>query len=237
MLLPHIQRALELRARLARDRESASLTRAALSVSPVGVVLVDSQLRVAFANDLAGKLLSTPGAGLSLRSAEPKAIAALRLVAPSRPAADALSRFVASVVSGGPGGALRVAGASSVAIAVLISPTPPGLMAEIAFETSGQRTAMITLRPLRESASPPPELLYDLFGLTRAEAEAEVAVALAGGGTAEEVARGRGVSLVTVRTQIRSILSKSESENLRDFEREMASLGALAGSGATNTHR
>ncbi|MET3356238.1 UNVERIFIED_ORG: hypothetical protein ABID33_004165 [Xanthobacter viscosus] len=32
---------------------------------------------------------------------------------------------------------------------------------------------------------------------------------------------------MTVRSQIRSILGKSEAENLRDFERTMATLGAL----------
>lgn len=32
---------------------------------------------------------------------------------------------------------------------------------------------------------------------------------------------------MTVRSKIRSILGKSEAENLRDFERTMATLGAL----------
>lgn len=67
-------------------------------------------------------------------------------------------------------------------------------------------------------------MLCEMFGLSRAEAE--VAVALTGGASAEDVARGRGVPLMTVRSQIRSILGKSEAENLRDFERAMASLGA-----------
>ena len=42
-------------------------------------------------------------------------------------------------------------------------------------------------------------MLCELFGLTRAEAA--VAVALVGGATAEQVARQRGVSLMTVRVQ------------------------------------
>ena len=67
-------------------------------------------------------------------------------------------------------------------------------------------------------------MLCEMFGLSLAEAE--VAVALTGGASAEDVARGRGVPLMTVRSQIRSILGKSEAENLRDFERAMASLGA-----------
>ena len=53
-------------------------------------------------------------------------------------------------------------------------------------------------------------------------------MALAGGATAQEVADQRGVSLVTIRSQVRTILEKSDSENLRDLERSMATLGALA---------
>ena len=45
------------------------------------------------------------------------------------------------------------------------------------------------------------------------------------------MARRRNVSLPTVRSQIRAILGKSESENLRDFERSMAMLAALVPSG------
>jgi hypothetical protein len=38
--------------------------------------------------------------------------------------------------------------------------------------------------------------------------------------------------LETVRTQIRAILGKSESDNLRDFARSMGSLAALSPGGA-----
>ncbi len=65
-----------------------------------------------------------------------------------------------------------------------------------------------------------------MFDFSRAEAE--VAIALTGGASAEDVARRRGVSLMTVRSQIRAILGKAEAENLRDFERTMATVAALA---------
>ncbi len=63
-------------------------------------------------------------------------------------------------------------------------------------------------------------MLSDLYGLTRAEAE--VAGALAGGVTAEQVARARHVSLDTIRTQVRTVLRKTNAANLRDFERIVA---------------
>jgi DNA-binding NarL/FixJ family response regulator len=81
---------------------------------------------------------------------------------------------------------------------------------------------MIVVRHLGHAASPPAEMLCDVFGFS--SAEADVAAALSGGASAEDVARQRNVSLTTIRSQIRSILGKSGTENLRDFERTMASL-------------
>jgi DNA-binding NarL/FixJ family response regulator len=227
-LVPHVQRALELRARLSRDRQAASLTRAAADASPVGLVIVDAQLQIKLANGRAAKIFAAHG-GLSCVRSGPQSGAALRLVAQSRADAISLSRLVLSAVSGGTGGSLRIVGVESAPLAVLVSPTPPGLAGEMAGDDPPERTAMIAMRPLRGHPSPSPGLLCDLFGLTKAEAE--VAVALSGGGTAEDVARRRGVSLETVRTQIRSILGKSESGNLRDFARSMGSLAALGPGG------
>ena len=64
-LLPHVQRALELRARLSREDETVSLTRAALDALPVSVVIVDDGLKIRFANGLAQRLPGAPGAALS----------------------------------------------------------------------------------------------------------------------------------------------------------------------------
>jgi PAS domain-containing protein len=214
MLLPHIQRALELAARLSQNRSAASLTRAALDASSSGVVLVDAQLNVRFANDPAARMLAAPGVSLVIGRGGPQVGAPLRLVVHSRAQTDKLDGLVSSVLSGSAGGGLRISGREGADLAVLVSPTPRGLAADMAAAGALERTAMVVIRPLRPKASPPPGLLCDLFGLTRSEAE--VAIALAGGGTAEDVARSRGVSLVTVRTQIRSILAKSESENLRE---------------------
>jgi DNA-binding NarL/FixJ family response regulator len=227
-LTPHVQRALELRARLSRDRQAASLTRAAADASPVGLAIVDAHLQIKLANDRAARIFAAHG-GLSCVRSGPQQGAALCLVAQSHADAVSLSRLVLSAVSGGTGGSLRIAGLESAALAVLVSPTPPGLAREMAGDDPPERTAIIVMRPLRDHPSPSPSLLCDLFGLTKAEAE--VAVALSDGGTAEDVARRRGVSLETVRSQIRSILGKSESDNLRDFARSMGSLGAITPAG------
>lgn len=226
-LLPHVQSALELRARLGRDRQSIGLTRVALDALPFGVGIVDAGLKIHFANDIACKYLAAPDAGLfSIRSG-PHVLSGVYLGAMAREEASTLRRLVASAASGGAGGFMRVSSRAGAMMAMQVSPVPAALAEELAgaaFEPS-PRLAMLTLRPLEQKTPPPADMLCELFGFSRAEAE--VATALSGGATAAEVARRRGVSLMTVRSQVRSILSKSASENLRDLERSMAALEAL----------
>jgi DNA-binding NarL/FixJ family response regulator len=228
-LLPHVQRALELRARLSRDDETVSLTRAALDALPVSVVIVDDGLKIRFANGLAQRTLGAPTAALYCIRPGPHAGAGAYLAARARDEAAALRRLVVSAISGGTGGALRIGAGAGSPVAVLVSPTPPSLANDTAGSPTSNSTAMIAIRPLQQRASPSTDMLCDLFGLSRAEAE--VALALGGGASADDVARRRNVSLLTVRSQIRAILGKSESENLRDFERSMATLAALVPSG------
>ena len=61
---------------------------------------------------------------------------------------------------------------------------------------------------------PSPELLRLLFGLT--PAEARVAVGLKCGKTTREIAADRGLSIVTVRTQLKHILSKMHMNRQAD---------------------
>lgn len=227
-LLPHLQNALELRTRLARDEQSAWLTRAALDALPFGVALVDAGLQLRFVNEVAGAYLAGNDAGLfSIRSG-PHVGSGLYLGALSRNEATALRRLVASATSGGPGGSMQVRSRDGSTVAVLVNAVPRGLMqdlvAAIPAAPVAEALAMVILRPVHRRAAPPPDMLCDLFGLT--PAEAAVAVALVGGATAEQVARQRGVSLMTVRVQIRSILGKSACENLRELEHQMATLAA-----------
>jgi DNA-binding CsgD family transcriptional regulator len=227
--MPHVQRAIELRLRLARDDESVSLTRAALDGLPVGVAVVDSGLTIRFINDIAREYLAGAGSGFVTTRSSRHAGGGVSLAAMSREEAAGLRRLVASATSGGAGGAMRVASRDGAVVAVMVAPAPPGLAADVSgVDGCGAREglALVILRPLDRKISPQTDMLCDIFGLSRAEAE--VAVALTGGASAEDVARRRGVSLMTVRSQIRSILGKSEAENLRHFERTVATLAALA---------
>jgi DNA-binding CsgD family transcriptional regulator len=75
------------------------------------------------------------------------------------------------------------------------------------------------------------QALQQLFALTAAEAG--VALALAAGRSAEDIAAERGVSLPTMRTQIRQILEKTGALHLRDLVRLLAGLPAGRPPGTT----
>lgn len=231
-LMPHVQRAIELRVRLGRDDESVALTRAALDALPVGVGVVDAGLKIRFINDLARRYLAGPDSGLFPLRSGPYAGSGVYLAAMSREEAGVLRRLVASATSGGTGGAMRVTSRNGAVVALMVAPAPHGLADDVsgidgggAREAYREALALLILRPLNRKVAPQADMLCEMFGFSRAEAE--VAVALTGGASAEDVAHRRGVSLMTVRSQIRSILGKSEAENLRDFERTMATLTAL----------
>jgi PAS domain-containing protein len=184
-VLPHFQRALELRARLSRSSEAEALTSAVLDSLPSAVAIVDADLKVRFANRSARQRLAAPGFGLACQRSGARAGAGVHLSARSRNDGSVLRRLVASAVSGGPGGLMRVADSDGSPVAVLVSRTPPGLAGETG-DSRFEPTALVSIRPLERKSSPSIDMLCDFFGLSRAESE--VAPALAGGATAKDMA-------------------------------------------------
>jgi hypothetical protein len=228
-LLPHLQRAMELRARLGQESQTNWATRAALDALPVGVAIVDAGLRIHFMNGASQRDLAHPDAGLRALRSGPYAGSGVYLAAHAKDEAAALRRLVVSATSGDAGGSMRIVNRDMSSRAVLVSPAPQGLSADqtqVKESEPTEKLAIVVIRDLGRVAPPPIETLCEVFGLS--PAEADVAAALAGGASAEDVAQQRNVSLTTVRSQIRSILGKSGTENLRDFERSMASLTAIA---------
>lgn len=219
ILLPHFQRALEMRARLGGERRLAQASEAALETLEAGIAIIDSEMRVHFLNGAARQFLNAADAPLATICSGPQGRGTY-LTALSRREMEQLRRLVNIAAHGGPGGGMRASGDGADACALMVSPLPQSLAPAPGNSAVAEGMALIFLQPLRAAAAPPAEFLRDIFELSMAEAE--VAAALSGGTNAEEVALQRGVSLATVRSQVRSILAKSESGNLRDFERIMA---------------
>lgn len=228
-LLPHIQRAIQLSQRLRRAEQQARVGYAAFEALHGSAIVVDADLNVLYANSTASRTLSRRGQPIAIKSGS-HATSASRLIVGNREKADQLRALVENASHGGPGGAIRLELDSDNEdridqLGIFVSPQPPQFSAhEIAF--GEQAPVLILITELSRPSAPKPSLLSDLFGLSIAEGA--VALALMGGQTAEVVARERDVSLETVRSQIRTVLRKTDATNLRDLERIGALLTTLS---------
>jgi len=228
-LLPHLQRAIQFSQRLRKAEMDARVGYAAFESLPGAALVVDAELNVLFANSTAECTLSRRGLPIGIKAAS-HADNSPRLSINAREKSAQLRAMVENAAHGGSGGALRLELDSGEEdridqLAVFVSPQPPQFLTrEIEFGETAPVLILIT--ELSRHSAPKPSLLSDLFGLSIAEGA--VALALLGGQTAEAVARERDVSLETVRSQIRTVLRKTDATNLRDFERIGALLTTLS---------
>jgi DNA-binding CsgD family transcriptional regulator/PAS domain-containing protein len=226
-LLPHFRRALRLRHRL-QQAAFRPATGDALDILPMPALVVSADLRVTYANS-AAEALAAASKGLQLIRTGPPPSSVL-LAAMHNAEAAVLARLVREVALRiSPGGGLRLTAPGKSGkpgrggIALLAMPLPARLATpaqDAPVPLTGQ--VLLMARDLSQLSRPRPDLLADLFGLTKAEAE--VAAALAGGVTAEAVAALRGVELPTIRSQVRMVLEKTGATSLRDLERILAAL-------------
>ncbi|MFM0337415.1 hypothetical protein [Paraburkholderia fungorum] len=228
-LMPHLQRALQLRNRFEPD--TSRLGAGALDALSIAVIVVDGNMRVKHAN-AAAVALTNEGCGITVSRTGPDPGLGNTVLAARHPEDHArLSQLVAAVANGSSGCALRMRNrrdepASQASLAVLVSPamthflSGPGTGCRIQ-----PGTAMIVARHLSHTSLPDPGLMCDLYGLTKAEAA--VALSFGGGATAEDVARIRRVSPETIRSQVKAILRKTNTSNLRDLERILAISSAM----------
>ena len=227
-VVPHLRRGLQLRERL---RGIEALPALMLDAMPEAALVVDADLRLRHAN-LAAVRLCAPGSAIRLAQESRLSGAPLRLRLPEAGAAARLAALVQGAIGGGTGGAMRLraeAEEERASLALLVSPLPARLRPAGGAELSpgaAPGLALILLRPLDHLPPPPPALLQAVFGLSLAEAE--VAAGLAGGNGADWLAERRGVSPATIRAQVRALLEKTGTHNLRELEAVLASLARPA---------
>lgn len=220
-LFPHLRRAMQLRHRLRTECHAESPGRAVLDALTEGVLVVDAELRVLVAN-AAAEAMAAGGRVIHLGRSGEGGTTLLRIH--DHRAREPLTTCVRATARGGPGGAVALHDEEGVAVAAALVYPLPRRFAESADGLAGRvpGRALVLLRDLRRLGAIDPEYLRSLFGLTRAEAE--VALGLAGGSTKSTVARLRGSQVSTVNTQVRSILAKTGTANLRDLERLLGGL-------------
>jgi len=216
-LIPHIQRAVQLQHRLAALNMQRTGTAAAFDRLRDGVVIVDRQLRIVFANRTAEELLAEGDAlrrdDAGLAAATPEDTAALRRLIVGGHNGNPLPG------AGGRRGLSR--GDGRMPLEVLVVP----LRGDIAWASHDPwATALFVSDPDRDCRSRA-ATLRRRFGLTRAETA--LLVEIVKGDGLRAAAERLGVSLATARTHLRHVFDKTgtrrqaELVNLAAAERPM----------------
>jgi DNA-binding CsgD family transcriptional regulator len=214
-IFPHLARALRLRRTLHRASEHAERRQAMLDRFHTAAFLVDASGRV-LEHNLAAERLAGAGDGLLLRRG--------RLEAHRHDEAARLGHLIKDAAAGASrcgagGGACRLSRRDGSSYAVMVTPLQP--------ETQGGPsvpTALVLVSdPDRKPARPPEGSLRALYGLTAAEEV--LALALLDGRRLREIAEARGVSLETVRVQLKALFAKTGCDRQADLARRLTLLG------------
>jgi len=209
-LLPHIRRATTIYLRLQAARAETALGQDLLDTLPQMLFATDASARIRRSNR-AGEALLGVAKILSqqrgrLLAATPAETAMLH--AAIRRAVEALPE-----VEPGPATSVVLHGLDGARLGVTVSPLPrhsglPGL--------PDQRLALVTAVPM-EARRPDSAPLRAAFGFTLAEGE--LAAALAGGQRLDSFAAARGVGMPTVRTQLRAVFEKTQTNRQAELVR------------------
>ncbi len=215
-LRPHMCRAAQIYLRLGKLAADVGLLQSLLSHKGRGLIIVDKFDKVTFMNDTA-ETICRRGDGFGRNRRE--------FSVRHKEAQKALSQAIDSIRKTGstkPAQARRFTvprGEGSLPYIATISSIPPN--SEMQFDMSGG-AVIVTIDDPTLSHQPSHEILMSLFGLS--QAESEVACAVAGGLTVRRIAENRGVTIATVRSQIQSILQKTQLRRQSDLVRLLAGL-------------
>jgi len=200
-LSPHLIRARNLSAQLAVARSQRQIVSGVLDRLPVGIFFVDAASQVVRANEPAERLLRAKD-GLEIRRK--------RLVGSRMQETRALHAVVATACD--PEASLRSAATLSTRLGRPSGRRDLGIMAYgISPESrmwGGERAAaFVVVTDGEAEMHGAARRLRELYGLSITEAD--LAVSLAGGLTLKEIAAARGVSVETVRWQLKQAFAKT----------------------------
>jgi DNA-binding CsgD family transcriptional regulator/PAS domain-containing protein len=205
-LLPHLRRSLHFQMRLAPARKSpAELALDRLAI-PVMVLAADG--RVLFANAAAERLAASH-ASLRLRDGRlrmAEGAAQRRLEDLLRHAADGFVRL--------PPGSAALAVGNPAGDGLVFSFSPAVLSNGLGLS---EAAAIAFIRQAKAPLSLHPNELQAIYGLTAAESA--LALALVRGATLDEHAASRGVSINTVRVQLKQVMAKTGAARQADLVR------------------
>jgi DNA-binding CsgD family transcriptional regulator/PAS domain-containing protein len=198
-LVPHLERSLEIFAKIRRMEARRALYEGVMDQIATGMMLLDEGGNVLQMNRAAQKIIDDGGLSIidgKLHIEDEDAAVELRRLIHEAGASE--ERRKPSVMA-----ALRVQnGAGAPSLSLLVRPLPAGAGGD-----AGSPIATVFLSRPEERHSIPPEIIQQLFGLTKTESS--VTSLLAQGIGVEEIASRLGVSVYTVRTHIRSVFKKT----------------------------
>jgi len=211
--LEHFGRAVDLQNRLGQVELRLSAAHDALERLDVGVFVVNTWGRVVYAS---------PSAETHLRQRTEIVLQhqVLTLTDPTRDAE--LKRLIHGASLGAVGKSLSSGGLMSVPrreatpLTLLISPLSPGFLGS----GSAEPVAMIFIGDAQTRRRPPQAVLAKLYGFSAAEGQ--LACALLAGDCIQDYARHMGVSINTVRSQLKSIFAKTGHARQAALIRDLA---------------
>lgn len=225
LLLPHLRRVMQIQRRLASLALQRDTALEALDHLNHGVLIVDAQARVTYANGAAEVVLRqadgirVEATGRGLRAAIPGQTSALR-----RLVAQAAGRD--GTLSGGGSGALRIDRATGVPLLLCVVP----VRAEAAWNVSPQPAALVLIGvPEHEETLTSPAHLRALYDLT--PAEAAVAGRIAEGQGAKTAAEALSIAPSTLRWHLQRVFEKTGTTRQAELARLVGRLGAVTRNG------
>jgi DNA-binding CsgD family transcriptional regulator len=213
-LIPHIQQSLRIGQRMAEQSNGRRMMQAAFDALSFGLIVVDAACRPLLMNCMAEACL---GLGRGLLGGK----SYLPLRAENLTETQTLHRLTYEATARGfpSSGAMQLTrSASDVPLMLLVSPLVGRQAALLGID---KPAGLILIQGL-DQVVPSERILRDLFGLTIAEAK--LAGELAGGARLEDVALERSAKISTLRTQLRSILQKTDTDRQASLVRLLTQL-------------
>lgn len=219
-LMPHLRNAVRLHQALHRAKMLSRSSMAALEVVPVGIILLTSAGLLLHANGRAYELMARTEA---LRFGPSGA-----LVATGAAATASLQRLVRECVQTtagrgfSHGGALRLQGAHGQQLQVLVTP-----LAADSSAVGGEPMSAVFCADPSAPVGALAQRLAATYGMT--PAEAQLTEAVVNGCVLKRVADDRGVSIHTVRAQLKSAADKAGARRQTDLVRIVLTGPAVLG--------
>lgn len=214
-LIPHLRRSVLLGFRLDTYQALQHSAFNALEQLSDGVVLLDRNAQIVFAN--AAARASDAEGSLRLQRS---------LSTYSFSHTQRLTAFIRMAIEGAPGGSMSMpARTDGHLLTVLVSSVRGKDVGRLADLSMKDTAAMIfVIDPARTTAIPLARIM-DAYGLTRAEAK--VALAAAAGNTIAETARLLALSPNTIKTHLRKVFAKTSTRRQTELAKLMASVGSV----------